>query len=109
MKRWIAVIALSGIAAGGASAQTIDAKKANELMGKAACNACHSVDKKGVGPAYNEVAKKYKGDAKAPDLLAGKVRKGGQGTWGPVPMPPNAPDKISDDEVKQLVAWILSL
>jgi cytochrome c len=70
------------------------------------CTACHAVDKKVIGPAYKDVAKKYKGDAKAPDMLAQKVVKGGQGVWGPIPMPPN---KVSDDEAKKLVAWILSL
>jgi cytochrome c len=70
------------------------------------CTACHSVDKKVIGPAYKDVAKKYKGDAKAPDMLAGKVVKGGQGVWGPIPMPPN---KVSDDEAKKLVTWILAL
>ena len=70
------------------------------------CTACHNVDKKVIGPAYKEVAKKYKGDAKAPDMLAGKIVKGGQGVWGPIPMPPN---KVSDDEAKRLVVWILAL
>ena len=81
----------------------LDAAKADALMKKAACSACHAVDKKGVGPAYKDVAKKYKGDAAAPAKLAEKVRKGGMGVWGQIPMPPNTPDKISDDEVKQLV------
>jgi cytochrome c len=70
------------------------------------CTACHAVDKKVIGPGYKDVAKKYKGDAKAPELLAQKVVKGGQGVWGPIPMPPN---KVSDDEAKKLVAWILAL
>jgi len=86
----------------------LDAAKADAMMKKAACNACHSIDKKGVGPAYKDVAKKHKGDAAAPAKLAEKIRKGGSGVYGPVPMPPNTPDKISDDEVKQLVAWILT-
>jgi cytochrome c len=71
------------------------------------CTACHAVDKKVIGPAYKDVAKKYKGDAKAPDMLAAKVMKGGQGVWGPIPMPPN--DKVTADESKKLVAWVLSL
>jgi cytochrome c len=70
------------------------------------CTACHNVDKKVIGPAYKEVAKKYKGDAKAADVLAAKVIKGGSGVWGPIPMPPN---KVTDDEAKKLVAWILAL
>lgn len=86
----------------------LDTAKADALMKKAACSACHAIDKKGVGPAYKDVAKKYKGDAAAPAKLAEKVRKGGVGVWGQIPMPPNTPDKVSDDEVKQLVAWVLT-
>ncbi len=70
------------------------------------CTACHAVDKKMIGPAYKDVAKKYKGDAKAPEMLAQKVVKGGQGVWGAIPMPPN---KVTDEEAKKLVAWVLSL
>jgi cytochrome c len=70
------------------------------------CTACHAVDKKVIGPSYKDVAKKYKGDAAAPAKLAEKVIKGGQGVWGPVPMPPN---KVTDDEAKKLVAYVLSL
>lgn len=70
------------------------------------CTACHNVDKKVIGPAYKDVAKKYKGDAKAPDMLVTKVIKGGQGVWGPIPMPPN---NVSADDAKKLVAWILAL
>ena len=91
----------SALGAGGAAAD--DQLK---LATEKGCTACHSVDKKVIGPAYKDVAKKYKGDAKAPDALAAKVIKGGQGVWGPIPMPPN---KVSEDEAKKLVAWILSL
>ena len=78
-----------------------------ELAKKNACTACHAVDKKLVGPAYKEVAKKYKGDAKAEAMLFDKVKKGGSGNWGQVPMPPNA--NVKDEDVKTLVKWILSL
>lgn len=71
------------------------------------CLACHAIDKKVVGPAYKDVAKKYAGDAKAVDMLAAKIMKGGSGTWGPVPMPANA--QVSDAEAKKLAAWVLSL
>lgn len=81
--------------------------RADEALAKAkGCTACHAVDKKLVGPAYKEVAKKYKGNAKAADLLAEKIVKGGQGVWGPIPMPPN---KVSADEAKKLAGWVLSL
>ena len=78
-----------------------------ELAKKSACTACHAIDKKLVGPAYKEVAAKYKGDAKAEAMLVDKVKKGGVGAWGQVPMPPNA--SVKDEDVKTLVKWILSL
>lgn len=71
------------------------------------CMACHGVDKKIVGPAYKDVAAKYKGDKAAADRLAAKVIKGGTGVWGQVPMPANT--QVSEAESKKLVAWILSL
>ena len=77
-----------------------------ELAQKNACTACHAVDKKVVGPAYKEVAAKYKGNAKAQAMLEEKVKKGGVGTWGQVPMPPNA--NVKDEDVKTLVKWILA-
>jgi len=78
-----------------------------ELAKKHACTACHSVDKKVVGPGYKEVAAKYKGNAKAEATLVDKVKKGSVGTWGQVPMPPNA--AVPDADVKTLVKWILAL
>jgi len=79
------------------------------IVKKARCVACHTVDQKRVGPAYQEVAAKYKGDAKAPARLFDKVRTGGAGVWGEVPMLPHPADKISDDDLKAAIAWILSL
>jgi len=98
-----AVMASGGIGVAGAA----DAKAAEALLKKHNCVACHQVDKKSVGPAYQEVAKKYKGQKDAAAKLAEKVKKGGQGVWGKVPMPPNA--AVSDADIKQLVAYILSL
>ena len=81
---------------------------ADEALAKAKnCMACHAVDKKVVGPAYKDVAKKYAGDAKAADMLAAKIIKGGAGVWGPVPMPANA--QVNEAESKKLVAWVMSL
>jgi len=71
------------------------------------CSACHQLDKKTVGPAYKAVAKKYKGQAGAAATLAAKVKKGGSGVWGPVPMPPNA--AVPEGDIKKLVAWILAM
>jgi cytochrome c len=79
------------------------------IVKKARCVACHAVDAKRVGPAYQEVAAKYKGDAAAPDRLFQKVRQGGAGVWGQVPMLPHPADKISDEDLKAAIAWILSL
>jgi cytochrome c len=78
-----------------------------ELAKKHACTACHAVDKKVVGPAFKEVAAKYKGNAKAEAMLVDKVKKGGVGVWGQVPMPPNS--TVPDADVKALVKWVLGL
>jgi cytochrome c len=78
-----------------------------ELAKKHACTACHAIDKKLVGPGYKEVANKYRGDAKAEAMLVEKVKKGGVGVWGQVPMPPNS--AVPDADVKTLVKWVLSL
>jgi cytochrome c len=86
----------------GASAFASDA-----ISRKAGCAICHAVDKKGVGPSYQEIAAKYKGDAKAADLLAQRVRKGSAGVWGQVPMAATPPDRLSDADLKAVVAWIL--
>jgi cytochrome c len=71
------------------------------------CMSCHAVDKKLVGPAYKDVAAKYKDDKGAADRLSAKVIKGGGGVWGVVPMPSNP--QVTDAEARKLVAWILSL
>jgi cytochrome c len=78
-----------------------------ELAKKNACTACHAIDKKLVGPAYKDVAAKYKGDPSAQAKLEEKVKKGGSGVWGQVPMPPNS--NVKDEDVKTLVKWVLSL
>jgi len=80
---------------------------ADEALAKAkGCTACHAVDKKLVGPAYKDVAKKYKAEKDGAATMQASVLKGSQGKWGPIPMPPN---KVTDDETKKLVAWILTL
>lgn len=77
------------------------------LAQKNNCLACHAVDQKLVGPAYKEVAAKYKGDATAPEKLAAKVKAGGAGSFGQIPMPPNP--QVSDADLKEIIAWILAL
>jgi cytochrome c len=71
------------------------------------CMACHTLDRKIVGPAYKDVAAKYAGDKSAVDTLATKIQKGGSGVWGPVPMPANM--QVNDVEAKKLAAWILGI
>ena len=77
-----------------------------EAMTKAGCMACHTKDKKLVGPAFKEIAAKYKGQDVTAKLME-KVRKGGSGTFGPVPMAPNGADKIGDADLKAAVELIL--
>ncbi len=77
-----------------------------ELAKKSGCLACHAVDKRVVGPSYKEVAAKYKTDKDAAAKLFKKVKEGGTGVWGQVPMPPNA--TVKDDDIKALVKWVLS-
>ena len=95
------------LAAIGMSLAILPASANEELARKNACTACHQVDKKVVGPAFKEVAAKYRNDKGAEAKLVDKVKKGGVGVWGQVPMPPNA--AVPDADVKTLVKWILSL
>lgn len=96
----VLVLALVG------AALALPAQADEALAKKHNCLACHTVDKKLVGPSYKEIAKKYKGQNVAAQLEQ-KVKKGGQGVWGPVPMPPNA--AVPDADIKKLVDWILKL
>ena len=103
MNRYSIALA-AGLAAVACSASA--ATDPAELAKKYACLSCHSVDKKVVGPSYKDVAAKYKGDKGAQARLMEKVKKGGTGVWGQVPMPPNA--GVKDDDLKTLVQWVLS-
>ena len=107
----MATLAIGGAALGllsltsPASAATSDAA-ATQLLTKYNCQACHTVDKKLVGPSYKEVAAKYVGDSTAAAKLEQKVKNGGSGAWGAIPMPPN---NVPDADLKTLVEWILAL
>jgi cytochrome c len=103
MKIAALALAVVGLAATGAA----NAQAGMDLLQKSGCTACHAVDKKVVGPAYQEVAAKYKGDAGAAAKLAAKVKSGGSGVWGPVPMPPHP--QVSDADIKTMITYILSL
>ena len=100
----------AGAAAGAAAAKPAEAKvdmvAGQALAQRSACMTCHGVDKKIVGPAFKDVAAKYKGDKTAEAKLIEKVKKGGSGVWGTIPMPPNS--QIKDDDLKTLVKWVLA-
>ena len=102
MKTLIAVTAVAALAtlSGVASAD-------QALAQKNACMSCHGVDKKIVGPAFKEVAAKYKGDAGAEAKLFLKVKNGSKGVWGQIPMPPNP--QVKDEDLHKILKWILSL
>jgi cytochrome c len=106
MKQQLTLLA-AGVLVTGSAHAALDNKAAEELMKKDGCAACHAVDKKVIGPAYQDVAAKYKGDAKAEAMLVDKIKKGGVGVWGQIPMPPNA--QVPEADIKNLVSWILTL
>ena len=93
-------------AAGLVCAAVAKAQDAEALFNKSGCTVCHAVDKKVVGPSLKEISAKYKGDKTAEAKLADKVKKGGSGVWGQVPMPPNA--AVKDEDIKTIVQWILT-
>jgi cytochrome c len=95
-----ALLALSGAA-------SADDAQGQALAQKSACMSCHGVDKKIVGPAFKEVAKKYEGDKTAHDKLVEKVKTGGKGVWGPIPMPPSP--QVKPEDASKIIDWVLSL
>ena len=103
MKFAAMLLAAAGIAVAGVA----QADAGEDMLKKNGCTACHAIDKKIVGPAYTDVAAMYKGDAGAAAKLAAKVKAGGSGVWGQVPMPPNP--AVSDADMKALIAYILAL
>ena len=103
MKYSLILAALLGTLASGSALAGDPAAAAQ----KAGCMACHAMDKKLVGPAFKDIAAKYKGQGDAVAKLTDKVRKGGSGVWGPIPMSPNGADKINDADLKDVVTWIL--
>ncbi len=82
--------------------------QANEKIAQASgCMACHSLDKKLIGPSYKDVATKYRSSKGAEAELVKKVKAGGKGVWGEIPMPPNA--HVKDEDIRSIVKWILSI
>jgi cytochrome c len=100
MKRIVAVAALGLLVVGG------PAFASAELAKQKNCLACHAADKKLVGPSYKDVAAKYKNDKNAQALLTKKIREGGVGNWGQVPMPANP--QVNEQEAQTLAKWVLS-
>ena len=84
----------------------LDAAAAKALASKSACLACHAAEKKLVGPSYKDVAAKHKDQADAVEKVAARIKSGGSGIYGPVPMPPQP--NLKDDELKLLATWVLA-
>jgi len=80
-----------------------------ELAKKNHCTACHSIDKRLVGPAWRDVSRMYKGNAEAEAMLIKKVSDGGSGVWGGMPMAANDPDRKNQAQIKELVRFVLGL
>ena len=93
------LLALGGFAVGGQAQANADLAKAKNCMG------CHAIDKKVIGPAYRDVAAKYKGQKDAETKLVASITKGSTGTWGAMAMPPNA---VTQDEAVTLAKWVLA-
>jgi cytochrome c len=90
-----------------AALTVVTGAQANEKLAQASgCMTCHAINKRVIGPTYKEVADKYRNDKQAESKLVQKVKAGGKGVWGEMPMPPNA--HVKDEDVKMLVQWILS-
>lgn len=100
MKLIVTALIAAGMLASAPAMANLDlAKKSN-------CMSCHAADKKLVGPSYQDVAKKYAGQADAVKTLSAKVKAGGKGNWGQIPMPPNA--AVKDADIETLVKWVLA-
>jgi cytochrome c len=106
MKSIVTVFAAAAVALA-ANAHGADAKSAEALAQQSGCLACHTVDKKLVGPSYREIAERYRKDKGAEANLVKKVKEGGKGVWGDIPMTPNA--HVKDQDIKTIVQWILSI
>jgi cytochrome c len=99
------VIALT--AALSVSASAFAAEDGETLFKKSSCSSCHAVASKSVGPSMKDVATKYKDDKDAQTKMEAKVRNGGKGSFGGMPMPPT-PQSVSDESIKTIVKWVLS-
>jgi cytochrome c len=107
MKTLVTLLAAAAAATLAAGAHAADAKAGEALAKSSGCVACHTVDKKLVGPSYQQIAERYRKDQGAEAKLIQKVKAGGKGVWGDIPMSPNA--HVKDVDIKTLVQWILSI
>lgn len=85
----------------------VNAQELQASLAAVGCVACHKMDAPLVGPSYKQVADKYRGDSAAPALLLSKVKQGGSGTWGPIPMAPHA--HLSNEQIQPLIDGILAI
>ena len=85
----------------------VEARADQALAATRHCMSCHTIERKMVGPAFKDVAKRYAGDREAVVRLSAKIRSGGSGVWGPVVMPPSP--NLSEDDARRLAAWVLSM
>lgn len=102
------ILTIAAAAALMLASQANAADTAETLAQKNGCLACHSIDKKVLGPSYKDVAAKYKGDKTAEAKLISKVKLGGSGVWGPIPMPAHSP-QVKDADIKTIIQWILKM
>ena len=107
MKRLITLLAAAAAVSLAPHSHAADAKAAEALAKSSGCLACHTVDKKLVGPSYREIANRYRQDKGAAAKLAQKVKAGGKGVWGDIPMPPNG--HVKDADIQSIVQWILTV
>ena len=111
MRQWLSVIVfVTGISGSAFAADVpvspVPPADAMNIAGKNACMGCHAIDRKIVGPSFQQIAAKYRGDAKAPVRLEAKVRDGGSGVWGVLPMPSHR--SMDSADIKKVVGWILA-
>ena len=104
MKNLYLVLALAALSV---PATAFSAGDVEALFKEKKCAACHKLDDKKVGPTLKDIAAKYAGNSDAQASLEKKVRTGGSGVWGKMPMPRTA-DSVSDAEIKAMVEWMLS-
>jgi cytochrome c len=102
----LGVVAMVVLAGGSTAVCAADAGRGQAIANANACMGCHAVDRKLVGPSFRQIAERYKGDAGAEAKLVKKVKDGGSGVWGMIPMP--AHQNMSDADVKSVVEWVLA-